>query len=249
MFHSRFLVSNILISSIILLLQVRLLNKPPAPVTVINGQNDTNTVVHPILADVPGLPYHTVMSDGTCIIARAMRPEDIQNFYLALIQNASSGYGVDELPSLSYFIESYINGWQNVVFELADTGEIVAYSNAHGSTPFSRSAAAPVIVDGGNFIFMEKFRGKRWFVPLMNELYELMLSGEDGIIGYQGDTAVTNIATFLSAKHADYRVNGVLPRGIFLRDKGWVDLMLYFKRIPNDKLKRLPSFSSQNSKL
>ena len=98
-----------------------------------------------------------------------MRLDDIPKFYTALLSVMKSGvgYGVDELPDLSYFVKYYINGWRNFVFELTETAEPVAYGNTDGPTVYSRSVIDAVIADGGNVVVLEKFRGKGWYLDML----------------------------------------------------------------------------------
>jgi hypothetical protein len=168
-----------------------------------------------------------------------MRLDEVKPFYESLKASADTGlgYGVDELPNFNYFVRNYVDNFHNIVFELTDTGELITYAN-YGPSPFSRSAA-PVICDGGNMIIMSKFRRKRWFVELANLMYRITDVSDLPTSGYQGDTSVDNVAAFTGAMKMGYIVNGVLPKGIYFHDKGWVDMMLYFKAMPNGKAKSL----------
>ena len=186
-----------------------------------------------LLVEPTGLPCRIVTADGTTLVARPMKASDIGPFYTNLI--SSPGYGVDELPTIEFFVDNYVSGWINVIYELADTGETVAFSNLHGPTPYSRSATASAIFDGGNFIFVEKYRGRKWFSELSRRMYE-QVAGDRlrGVVGYQGDSAVTSLSAVFGVATIGYLVNGVLPRGICLARRGWVDLLLYFKLVSND---------------
>ena len=189
------------------------------------------------LIPTPGLPIQFTISDGTPLTLREVRPDDIQKFYAALLSviQSGGGYGVDELPDLAYFVKCYVNGWRNMVFELSETAEPVAYANTDGPSVFSRSATDAAIADGGNMIVVEKFRGKGWYFEMMSMgMIRLMRNNKSSTIhqkicvGYQGDMALTNIINYATARKFGYRVNGTLPRGIYLQGHGWIDVLLFY---------------------
>ena len=64
----------------------------------------------------------------------------------------------------------------------------------------------------------------------MQELLSVT-SGDKGR-GHQADTAVINLPTNMGMMRTSYVVNGVLPRGIYFKEQGWVDVVLYFRPRP-----------------
>jgi len=191
------------------------------------------------LVPSPGMPHQVTLCDGTPLTLREMRPDDIPKFYVALLTAMKSGvgYGVDELPDLDYFVTYYINGWRNLVFELTGTTDAVAYGNTDGPTVYSRSVTNPAIADGGNFVVVENFRGKGWYSELLSigmtqpmEKNTGVNKGQPAIVGYQADMAMTNLRNYKAARNFRYRVNGVLPRGMYLQGLGWIDIVLSYLR-------------------
>jgi len=197
----------------------------------------------------PHTPLQFTTADGTSLTVREMLPADIPKFYSALLTAMKSGvgYGIDELPNLDYFVKYYVDGWRNMVIELTDTAEPVAYGNTDGPTAYSRSVSDPVIADGGNMLVLEKYRGKGWYVEMISKMSmessendKIVHSGRPVIVGYQGDMALTNMATYKGDRNFGFRVNGVLPRGIYLQEHGWVDVLLvYVNRDESVAVKRL----------
>jgi len=187
---------------------------------------------HPQLVDSPSLPTKLTMGDGTQIIIRCMRQEDIPAFIAALRADAAAGqgYGYDELSNLDFFMRYYVDGYRNVVAQLAQTGDVVAYAN-FGPTPFARTVD-PIIIDSGNITISPQYRHRKWqrdFAKFNTRLADASLSY---IKGYQGDMAVINLPAYFVPIRMNYTANGILPRAIYFKDHGWVDVLLYFRHNP-----------------
>ena len=173
------------------------------------------------------------MSDGTSITIRCMRHDDVKHFFAALKSAAESGsgYGYDEMSSWDVFVEYYVDGFRNVVAELTQTGDVMAYFNAGGPSLYARTAD-PVILDAGNSFLTPKYRGRHWYSELCNFSQVFMDTSDSEIRGYQGETAATNLPVHFAMMNINYTVNGILPRAIYFKDCGWVDLVLLFRRRP-----------------
>ena len=158
---------------------------------------------------------------------RSLRHDEVRLFYdvLTAAVRSSAGYGLDELPSFEYFARYYVDNFFNAVYELADTGQTVAFGN-FGPSPYARSAA-PALTDG-NMVILPEFRNKRWFrqISMMNTG---LANGVDLMRSVQGETSIANLANLSAALHMGYVVNGVLPKGIYFKDHGWMDLVMYYK--------------------
>lgn len=181
--------------------------------------------------DIEHLPATKLLSDGTRLTIRPLRADEVRPFYDALTEaiRSNNGYGFDELPSFDYFARHYVDNFQNVVYELAETGQTVAFGN-FGSSQFSRSAA-PALVDG-NQVILPEFRSRKW----LRQIFILDLAGDVGVrLSCQGDTASLNAATIRVFTQIGFIVDGVLPKGIYFKDQGWTDLVLYYR--PTMKLK------------
>ena len=187
------------------------------------------------------MPVNHTMSDGTPVIIRCMRHDEVALFFDALKSAAESGYGYgyDELPNLNLFASEYVDGRNNFVIEDAQTGDIVSYCNAGSPSNFARTAD-PVIADGGNMIIMPNYRRRNWYVELANfmwQIFDEMETPVSKVCGYQTDTAVTNLPVNLTLIKFNYVVNGILPRAIYIKGQGWVDVVLCFNHRP----KKLPA--------
>jgi hypothetical protein len=190
------------------------------------------------------LPMHTVLSDGTRITVRSMRSDEIQAFYSALVSAADHGhgYGTDELPTIDYFIQSYIDKAINLVYELTITDDdgsdrqppVVAYSNIGRPSHFCRSAH-PVVAEGGNMVIVPEYRGNRWYGQLVGLMVQLLWDYNKELVGVQGDAALTNTMSYAAAMSQNGMVVGVLPKAIQLGHKdNWVDLLLFYGNIKPD---------------
>ena len=189
----------------------------------------------PRLIDSPSLPVNHTMPDGTPITFRCMRHDDVKPFFDALKSAAESGlgYGHDELPNLDFFARNYVDGFHNLVAELTHIGDVVLYCNIGGPSVFARSTD-PVIRDGGNTLLTPKYRRRNWYTELSNFLEApLWRMTDNKIRGYQGDTAVINLRTNLAMTRTNNIVNGILPRGIYFKEQGWVDVVLCFRPCPH----------------
>jgi hypothetical protein len=205
----------------------RAANVPDVPVVCLDGCSLSSVQLVP----TPGLPHRFTVSDGTSIVVRDMRPDDIPKFYATLraVSDAGMGYGVDELPDINYFVQYYVDGWRNIVFELADDGDPISFANSEGPTTFSRSVNDSVIVDGGNMVIVPKYQRRGWYSDMLLFYWNIaLLSSNKAIVGYLGDTVVTNVFNYLTARKFGYRINGIMPRGIFMKGRGWLDVMLYY---------------------
>ena len=188
----------------------------------------------PRLIHIPSLPLNHTMYDGTPITFRCMRHDDVKPFFDALKSAAESGlgYGYDELPNLDFFARNYVDGCYNLVAEVTHIGDVVLYCNIGGPSVFARSAD-PVILDGGNTLLTPKYRRRNWYTEVTNFLEAKLWHMTDSRIrGYQGDTAVINLRTNLAMRRMNIIVNGILPRGIYFKEQGWVDVVLYLKPRP-----------------
>lgn len=78
---------------------------------------------------------------------------------------------------------------------------------------------------------VEKFRGNKWYYQLVNELVDM--TTDDSKVGWQGDSTISTMTSYLIGRRMGALVNGVLPRGIYVRQQDWTDLLLYFKQSIN----------------
>jgi hypothetical protein len=95
------------------------------------------------LRPVPSyLPITHTLSDSerTRIVIRGLRPDEIPDFYRTLQEaiQSGAGYGLDELPSLEYFVEWYVDDFYNIVYELAST----SFPSSSSSSSSTSSPAA-----------------------------------------------------------------------------------------------------------
>jgi len=189
----------------------------------------------PRLIDTPTMPLNHTMSDGTPITFRCMRHDDVKPFFDALKSAAEAGlgYGSDELPNLDFFARNYVDGFYNCVAEVTQIGDVVSYFNIGAPSIYARSAD-PAILDGGNTILTPKYRRRNWYTELGKYLEAALWRRTDNKVrGYQGDTAVINLRTNLAMSRTHNIVNGILPRGIYFKEQGWVDVVLCFRPRPH----------------
>jgi len=168
-----------------------------------------------------------------------MRHDDVELFFNALKSVAESGfgYGQDELPNMHVFLTDYINGFRNFVVEHAQTGEIVGYFNVGAPSIYARSAH-PVILDGGNALIAPKYQRRNFYVEFADLIGPMLVNiFGSKIHGLQADTAVVSLPTNLSITKINYVPNGILPRAIYFKKHGWVDLVLCFRpKLSPDKV-------------
>jgi len=183
------------------------------------------------MVDIPWLPVTHTLCDGTSVTIRSMRRDEVLHFWDALKSAAESGvgYGFDEVYDLDVFMRYYVDGFCNCVIELTQTGEVVSYFNGYGPCQLARTAD-PVIKDGGNMILKPKYRGRGWYSELSRILHKTADKSIDSKIrGMQSDTAVVNLPVNLVIMYMNYKVNGILPRSIYFKEHGWVDMVLCFR--------------------
>jgi hypothetical protein len=189
------------------------------------------------------LPVRYVLTDGTPIVIRGLRDQDeIRSFYTAFKDAATSGsgYGIDEFPSFGYFVRWYVSDFYNLVFELAPDGSHDAPSSSHatggktvayanfGRSLLSRSVNNPLLSDG-NVVLLPEFRGRRWSSELQR--IQFGISYDAGLRRIMGETSTKNIPELLSMRRLGVIVTGSLPRGVYLKDCGWLDLVTLYREI------------------
>ena len=182
------------------------------------------------MVDIPYLPANVTLHDGLEITVRSMRRDEIRIFYDALKAAARSGagYGYDELPSFAYFARWYVDGYCNVVYETKTSSsnqlpQIVAFAS-FGPSTYSRDAKS-VLADA-NLVLAPELRGKR----LASEIITINggLSRDMGLGAIYGEMAATNVASLRAGLARGSIVTGSIPKGIFFKDKGWVDLIMFY---------------------
>jgi hypothetical protein len=186
-----------------------------------------------------------VLSDGTTVTIRSMsNAAEIRPYFAALKDAIASGdgYGIDELPSLGYFVRWYVTNFYNIVYELAlwegsDSGEIdpqahkckkvIGYAN-FGPSLFSRSVNHAILSDG-NIVMLPEFRSRRWSSELQQIQFEI--SYDVGFRCVFGETSIKNIPSMLSMRRLGVILTGSIPRGIYFKDVGWTDLVMLHRKL------------------
>ena len=135
-------------------------------------------------------------------------------------------YGLDELPTREFFIGRYVHEWHTIIITLVSTGRAIGYAN-FGPSSYSRSAN-PVLADG-NVIFVPEYRNRGLARTLMGIL--TLGAVVSGYKGGQSEWSMDNVASGKVSMVDGSVANGVLPRGIFYRDVGWVDSCLAYKSL------------------
>jgi hypothetical protein len=202
--------------------------------------------------EVPQLPIRHVLANGQSIIVRSLRNDEIRSYYEALKAAAASGagYGVDELPDIGYFVRWYVTDCYNLVYEMCasspeqlqdsdssvdqakdasskdgdGTGvtRIIAYAG-FSSSLYSRSLEHPILADS-NIVLLPEFRNRHWSDDLLYILQSIVYAA--GFRRIFGDTAMRNIPMLLFTSKMKGAATGSIPRGIFLKEFGWTDLMV-----------------------
>ena len=105
------------------------------------------------------------------------------------------------------------------------------------------------IADFGNMVIVEKFRGRHWYWDTAKFVQDLLLQyAAEGkqITGLIVDSAVTNLAAIQLSRKMGSICNGVLPKMVYFKETGWIDVILFF--LPINVAKTPKSHSKVDSR-
>jgi len=189
----------------------------------------------------------TIDDDQTQIIVRALRRDEVGDFYAAVKQamESGNGYGHDELSGLAYFTRWYVDDKYNLVYELStsdadddrqstkdnvdkqDKRIVVGYNN-FGKSVYSRSHENPKLFDG-NMVIRPEFRGRRWSRDLTKISQGIEI--DCGVRSFFEETFITNIPATRNLRRTGAIICGTVPRNTYVRDFGFVDGILFYKHL------------------
>lgn len=176
------------------------------------------------------VPIDYVMNDGMEVIIRSLRVDETSLFHRMF----GRGFGFDEWPTDGYFERMVLNRSYSVLVEDKLTGNALAAMILRNSA-YSRGASAKLL-DGYGAIHPE-YVGR----GLAKEMVEIVsyLGVQLGFRAVHTDTMVNNMAAVTTLLSDDYVMTGVIPKSIYMLDQGWIDTVLFFKRLPNTTSKKI----------
>lgn len=170
------------------------------------------------------VPIHHVLDDGTEVVVRSMRVDET-----SLVNRMfGRGFGLDEWPTDEYFERMIINRSHNflVIEKLTETAfAAIILSNS----AYSRGASAKLM--DGYCAFHPDYVGRGFakeVAALVNQLGVQL-----GFRAMHTDAAVNNMAAVAALLSDGFAMTGVIPKSIYILDQGWVDTVLFFKRLPD----------------
>lgn len=178
------------------------------------------------------VPIVYVLNDGTEVILRNLRVDETHLFKWMF----GRGFGFDEWPTDGYFERMVLNRSYNVLVEEKLTGTVLATIILSNSA-YSRGASAKLLDVYG--AIHPEYMGR----GLAKEMAEIVshLGVQFGFRAIHTDTMVNNMAAVAALLSDGYAMTGVIPKSIYMLDQGWVDTVLFFKKLPNTTSKKLTS--------
>ena len=181
---------------------------------------------------VPSLPVWHELREGTRVRLRTMMSEECEAVYELFLNAAKmgSGFSFDETFSLDQFTDWFLLDHYNVVWEAAETGEMIAFSSVgDGSCKRSRKAA----ICDSTIILRPAFYNR----GIGGEMLDVMesLAREIGYSAMSSDTPSVNHRMCDLISKRGYCFVGFLPNCINIADRGIVDLFCSYKSLKDVK--------------
>lgn len=162
------------------------------------------------------------MHDGTKVVVRCVLPGEAPDFNRMF----DGGFGLDEWPVESFFERSANKSFYNIVIEERSTGTKMA-AIIFGASSYSRGTSAR-LTDGYGAIHPD-YVGcgiAREVSGMMQELAAAL-----GYRAIQTDTTVDNMAAMATLLGDRFVMTGVIPKSVYVADRGWVDVALFYKSL------------------
>lgn len=175
------------------------------------------------LLEIPGLPLTRTSPDGTQFLLRNMRRQDDEAMF-QMVRDAmdeGDGFSVYEFPSLDCFrVVSLANSY-TLIIEQQDSREIVGFQLYQDAVQYRRSTRRRICES--TILLKKRIRGTGLGGGLQSVLSEI---GRN--LGYECElrmTFVNNSRALGISRRSAVRFLGVFPRGGYLKDIGWTDLV------------------------
>ena len=81
------------------------------------------------------------------------------------------------------------------------------------------------MISDGNSLILPEFRGRRW--STRTNALQFHVARSVGYRGVMGETCVRNQPSYRYMRRLGATPTGSIPRGIYFRDVGWVDLVTF----------------------
>lgn len=163
------------------------------------------------------------MSDGAEVVVRCVLPGEASEFNRMF----DGGFGLDELPVGAFFERTANNkSFYNIVIEERSTGTKMA-AIVFGTSSYSRGTSAR-LTDGYGAIHPD-YVG----CGIAKEVSGLMqeLAAALGYRAIHTDTTVDNMAAMAILLGDRFVMTGVVPKSVYVADRGWVDVALFYKSL------------------
>lgn len=205
-----------------------------ADTVVLDTSNDNTSGVP---APLSFLPVEHVMQDGTEVVLRSMRADESSLFN----RKFGRGLGLDEWPTDNYFEKMVFSRGHAVIVEEKRTGNAVV-GMILSTSGYSRGDSARLM---DNYFAINPDYVGRGLGTEMAEIAQ-QLGVELGYTSVQTDTAVNNRAAVATLLASGFVMTGVIPKSIYRLDQGWVDTVLFFKKLSNRPSKKILTFVQDN---
>ncbi len=187
------------------------------------------TAAYPIISGSPYTPVRLAVGD-TEILVRDVKDEEVYKIYTWFWQSAKAGqgYSLSEMGDFTYFTDKLLHNSVVVVFEEANTGEIVYAFIMRNAGKFQRHHQR--ITNTGFLVInpdCNKGLNQRAFLDAM---YDSMLAISKQL-GYRyvvSSTTIDNHRVLQSFEDQHDRVTilGTIPDGVYMEGRGYTDLVL-----------------------
>jgi len=181
---------------------------------------------------IPSLPVTHKLREGTRVRMRTMQPDENETVYRMFLaaSETGQGYSVDDTLSLRQFRSWFLADAYNVVWEVADSGHVIAFSSI-GQGPCARTSKSTVC--DSNIVLRPEYQGRGIGIEIAEATERLARS-----LGYTSVLSDTPAGSHRSAdvmSRQGYCVVGVLPNCANLAGHGIVDLLCCYRSIAHMK--------------
>lgn len=200
------------------------------------------------LLEIPGLPLTRTSPDGTQFLLRNMRRQDDEAMF-QMVRDAmdeGDGFSVHEVPSLDCFRVAFLSKSFTLIIEQQHSKEIVGFLLYQDAVQYRRSRRRRICES--TILLKKRIRGIGFGSGLQGVFSEIGRS-----LGYECElrmTLVNNSRALGTWRWSGVRFLGVFPRGGYLKDIGWTDLVyglndLTEKTRSHDESQRMETYGSK----
>ena len=185
-----------------------------------------------LVLSIPSLPVTHVLREGTRVRVRTMQPDETEGVYRMFLATSEKGqgYSVDDTLSLRQFRSWFLADAYNIMWEVADSGHVIAFSSI-GNGPCARTSKSTVC--DTNLVLRPEYQGR----GIGNEIAEATerLARSLGYTGLLSDTPASSHRSADVMSRRGFCVVGVLPNCANLAGHGIVDLVCFYRSFAHMK--------------